>query len=353
MRGGTLPENSLAKPKSKLRDAKFELLRIVSMLMIVCLHLFGYTEFATQTTGANYVILKSLHTASMVAVNMFVMISCYFLVNKKTSYKKILALTIEVIFYSVLFYVIFISCGWKTFEIKDLLYFAPFTGVYWFFSAYLILYLAVPFLNILLAQISKKQHLLLLVGLMCIAMLNFLPTGMKVFDFNLGFSAIWFMTIFIFMYYIKKYNVKEFKAWVYILTYIITIIISYFAGAAYCSPFIALASYSFFMIFKKINIKNAILTKIICFVSAETFAVYLIFSHPLVHEVLYNKILHCQLFATNKFAVLIFIGFNFAIFAACIIIDIFRKFLFKFIGFLYKKVKNKKQSEIDINKVSL
>ena len=69
--------------KPKVRDANFELLRIVSMLMIVAYHLLGRGGFLDGSTGASHVILTIIRVICTICVNLFVLITCWFVVEKR------------------------------------------------------------------------------------------------------------------------------------------------------------------------------------------------------------------------------------------------------------------------------
>lgn len=337
----------LAKPK--VRDANFELLRIVSMLMIVAYHLLGRGGFLDGSTGASHVILTIIRVICTICVNLFVLITCWFVVEKKVNYKKLIRLWVEVFFYSVLILLVSVICGWKSFEWIDLLHLVPvISSKYWFITSYFIFFLSIPLLNAMISNISKKQHFWFCVGITVFCFASMIPSRISPLDINRGFSPIWFMCLFIFISFLKKYNVKELKWWVYFFGFLIASTISYFAGwYFYSSPFTLLASICFFMMFKKIKIKNLCLSKVIAFISSCTLGVYLIHDNDILREYMYSNILHTEKFFSSPYAALIAIGFIFAIFVGCMIIDIARQYLFKFVEFIFRKIRSKKVKQLD------
>ena len=108
------------KTKSK-RLANVELLRVVAMLMVVMLHYLGKGELLPvknlhmDITGCVAWILESL---SIVAVNVYVLISGYFLVEAEFKPSKIVRLILQVLFYTIL--VTILSLAFGIIELSDL-----------------------------------------------------------------------------------------------------------------------------------------------------------------------------------------------------------------------------------------
>ena len=92
-----------------LRQSNFELLRIVSMLMIIAHHFAYYNVYVTAyiSNTANGLWLQMMRVGGKIGVSVFVMISGYFLVNSKGfKISKLLKFWLQVLFYSVLSYVV-------------------------------------------------------------------------------------------------------------------------------------------------------------------------------------------------------------------------------------------------------
>lgn len=140
----------------KTRNASFELLRIICMFMIVYYHLFVKIDYMSVIKSPEYsTILYPLH----IAVVCFVLISGYFRI--KLSCHKLLKFLIQVLFYNVLAYgiYVFLSGG---FSIKDFLFsFLPFSHNQdlWFVRTYLMLMLISPILNKYLDTTPPRKDL--------------------------------------------------------------------------------------------------------------------------------------------------------------------------------------------------
>ena len=125
------------------RQIGFEILRIIAMFLISCIHV---NEYGGIIEAANFPLdLKFLQAIYVVAVNVFVLISGYFLVSSKISYKKILKLWLQVLFYSLITFLVaafvFSEVTNKRFGFWGILKSCmPVTfRQFWFFSAYFIL----------------------------------------------------------------------------------------------------------------------------------------------------------------------------------------------------------------------
>lgn len=93
------------------RLANIELLRILCMIMIVCGHAILYGKFGeTSENHLNDFLIGYLRTICSVAVNCYMLISGYFLVNSAFKLSKLLDLWIAVFTYSVGIYLISLLC---------------------------------------------------------------------------------------------------------------------------------------------------------------------------------------------------------------------------------------------------
>ncbi|MCI5829689.1 MAG: acyltransferase [Treponema sp.] len=164
----------------KERDSRFELLRIIAMLMIIFHHIMQKTfepSFITpevlksldawQTFGA-----RGVYWMGMVGNYCFMMISGWFLCKSKFTMKKWLTLYAEVFFYSVVIGLIMFLTG-KSGKVEFAKCFLALNCSGWYIWAYLTFFVTVPFLNKLIENLSKKEHLAIAVFFVLIG--NVLP----------------------------------------------------------------------------------------------------------------------------------------------------------------------------------
>ena len=104
------------------RNNSLDLLRILSMFMVVILHVFGSSGLLRDTLVPghyNWYIGHIMHTFSYQAVNCFILISGYFLCTAKFKLKKLLYIYIQVFFYSVIIAILVMTLISPPFSIKE------------------------------------------------------------------------------------------------------------------------------------------------------------------------------------------------------------------------------------------
>lgn len=144
----------------KERNSSFELLRIISMFLIVMHHysVHGGFDFMIPFSMKLYFV-QCLDMGGKLGVNLFVLISGYFLCKSDFKWKRIIKLEVEVIFYSILIGVIFHFLMPERESTKDLIKeLTPLrTGSYWFYNTYFVMVLFAPFINKFLVSLEKTD----------------------------------------------------------------------------------------------------------------------------------------------------------------------------------------------------
>lgn len=106
--------------------------------------------------------------ATCAAVNCYAMASGYLLFKSKCEFKKLVSLWCQVEFYSV---VLFIVLGIKSdVGIKEMIssLFPVLRNQYWYFTAYIVVFLLAPFINKMLLSLSDYEWKKLLLVLFII-----------------------------------------------------------------------------------------------------------------------------------------------------------------------------------------
>ena len=151
------------------RHAGFELLRILSMMMIVLMHGIGHGGLGTTAAPGTfpYFIYWLLFMLGRVSTNCFVMLTGYFMWQSKTKVSRLFRIEMQVLFYSLLTFVIGLFVNSVSPSAGTLLraVFPTTSCVYWFCSCYFILYLAIPLLNKIIASLTRAQHRFMLIVL--------------------------------------------------------------------------------------------------------------------------------------------------------------------------------------------
>lgn len=294
--------------KKNERDWNIELLRIITMFMVVFIHAFEYGKIfeLVNPNSIQYYVYRFIHALCQVGVNCFVLISGYYLINSKTFIHRFLKIFIHTVFYSLLFYLIFVVLGKYEFEWKMVMVYATPIGheIYWYVTRYIVLLVFVPFINILIKNLNLKQFKFFI-----LLMLTFF--SVYPFLFHSGYLNMITgkeFSLFILLYcigaYIRKSQIIKpvFSCFcLYTMIILTGVCIIIFADKLqiniennyilrYNSPLIIGASYFFFMAFKGIKIDKKVSMEIsgwIQKIGGLTFGVYLIHNHPIIRQYIY------------------------------------------------------------------
>lgn len=80
------------KEKQNVRDSNYELMRVISMLMIVVWHILLHGLVEVQSTGILSFIIYLLEAFLVVHVNSYILVTGYYQCRKKFQLKKLIAL---------------------------------------------------------------------------------------------------------------------------------------------------------------------------------------------------------------------------------------------------------------------
>lgn len=288
---------------NKRRNANIELLRIISMMMVITLHGLDKGEalvsmFGESDTAVCAYILESL---CIMAVNIYMLISGYFLVKCEFKSGRIIELMLQTLFYT--FGVVMAMSVTGILEIGSMsryewiqIMFPFHMGQYWFVSSYIMMYLFAPIFTKAVLHMTRKQH-----GFIIILLLTYESVIKSVLPISMerdekGYSAIWFMIVFLIAAYIRMYGIKILtKPLVSLALYFVSVVaifvenyylqyryslaesFSLIQGISYHYNHIlvilaAIGLFTFFLYSKEIS---GVLAKVICFISPMSFGVYL------------------------------------------------------------------------------
>ena len=343
---------SVAQLPARERNYGIDLLRIVSMMMVVTLHVLGHGGILKSATALslNYELVWALEILCYCAVNCYALISGYVGVDSKFKLTNIALIWLQVVFYSVLLTAfcaylspdIYVDSIWKAFlPVKN--------DTYWYFTAYFFAFFLTPFVNAALNNLSINQ--LKLTGTLLVIVASILPMLFKsdVFFLNNGYSALWILIMYVLGGIIKKTGFMQKVKWyalalIYLLACFFTWAEKYIVDylkvneietsytksklVSYTSLTIVLASVALVVLFSKIK-AGKWSAKLISFFAALTFGVYLIHEMPLIRNMfLKNKLTELvSLDAWQLIAVIVAIVIS--IFLVCAGVEYVRGMLFK------------------------
>jgi hypothetical protein len=176
------------------------------MLLIVAHHYVVnsglLSVMAENPTSMKSMFLYLFGWAGKTGIDCFVLITGYFMCKSNISLRKFLKLFGVFYFYKVFFFCIFVMTGYAElspkFVIKSLL---PIVSIKdGFVSCFLVFFCFIPFLNILIKGMTKRQHHLLL-GL-CLLIYTVFPQMLIKVTFN---YVSWFMVIYLIGSYFRQY----------------------------------------------------------------------------------------------------------------------------------------------------
>lgn len=212
------------------RKSNIELLRIIAILMIVMMH------FCSQggiPIGDN-LLTTLLASGGRMAVNIFLLIGCWFMVDSPFRPERIAKLYLQIVFYSIPITLLMIALG-ESQGLRNVFQgLAPFFGrSVWFASAYISLIALSPFLNkvFLLPSPSLKRLVILLFVLFGIVSTipNFTPI-----DYIADFS--WFCSVYIFVGWAKRENIFNRLCGKWVCLALALTIYGMLCGASYWAP---------------------------------------------------------------------------------------------------------------------
>lgn len=355
----------------KQRQLNYELLRIVAMLMIVCLHylskggLLG-NPAREDMTAAGYTAWL-VEAFCLVAVNVYVLISGYFGVESAGFGTKDGRITIRgvlkrpaKIWNQVFFYSMVIGCGTLIIGAQEFdLYqffsycFPVVTEHYWFATSYVFLCLMMPFLNAGFSRLDKKEIKYLLTGLLLLFCVSKTVIPMRLPRDNDGYDDVWFVILYLTGAYLKTYEIRFLKVrWRAAAVYLgsVAVIFASFLvlrmifirtgrleamihyGYTYNYLFCYTGAVGLFLAFahngNRRDKTSPVLERFrkpIALFSASTFGVYLIHEHGSIRYA-WPKWFHCEAQINNSVGgfLLHMIGTVFTVYLVCTLIEVIR-----------------------------
>lgn len=330
----------------KPRKSNFELYRIICMLMIVAHHYVVNSglvieggPLTTDFITGNSFFMILFGAWGKTGINCFLMITGYFMCTSEISLRKFLKLIGQIYFYRFLFYILFLIIGYESFSIARL--FKLIMPV-WdfsdnFVSCFIGFWLMIPFLNILIRNMTKRQHeFLLTLLLMMYTILGNIPKFDVTFNYVTWFGILFLIASYIRLYPNALFNRKQLWGWLTLVSFVLAVLsvvvmhwkfgckgieFSYFFVSDSNKFFAVAVAITSFLWFKNMDIKYS---KVINAFGAATFGVLLIHANSDAMRILLWKdtidvISH---YALPLVQLMLFsIGVVLAIFVICNLID--------------------------------
>lgn len=313
----------------KPRESNIELLRIISMVIIIIYHSLLHAVIPNSPELISFI--KPITAILHIGVICFVLISGYWGIN--FSLTGFIKLFLYCSFYSILIFVVGVLLNPIFFNLKNFLKaLIPFQ--WWFVQIYLCLFLLVPIVNIPIKNATKETKIIFILILLTISFLF----GQFVPSLEGGKNPINFMLI----YYIGNYLRTEFVLsksinttkiicvyvilnCVFFITMLSTENYFIFINKALFRVFfpyngfgLMINSLLVFIIFTRLNFSS----KVINWLASSSLSVYLLHENEYLSLYLYNCIKYFQSYIDNSiFFSLFILFFSISVFIVAVFID--------------------------------
>lgn len=321
------------------RSSNLELYRIVCMLMIVAHH-YVVNSGVMAATGpigenphaANSLFMMLFGAWGKTGINCFLMITGYFMCTGKITIRKFIKLMGQIYLYKLCIYSLLLVAGYETLSVVRLVKVLMPT---WdirdnFIGCFIWFWLSIPFLNVMVQNMNKRQHELLLILLLFIyTLLGSIPSFIVTFNYVTWFGVVYFVASYIRMYPIPIFNNTKLWGYLTLVSVLLTIVSVYLFNYQYVSDsnkiFAVVVAVCSFLWFKNLKIRYS---RLINTFGAATFGVLLIHANSnAMRQWLWKDTVdvigHYHTLTTGEL-VLFSIGVVLAVFIICNLIDQFR-----------------------------
>lgn len=358
---------------AKQRNLGIDLLRGLAMFFVIIWHFIGQGGLLehTEPGSVKFWALSFVQILTVCCVNLYGLTTGYLMCDKPFRLSRVVKLWATTIFWSVV-----VSCvlflvfpETRTFEELVSMFLPILRGRYWFFTAYFVVMMVSPVLNLVIRSLTKGQFRLLLAVLFLL--FGVIPVGSlgnDVMRISTGHHFSWMVALYIIGGYLRRFAPEEgTKKWLagYFLfaaahllykLAVTTVGLNGFTDLllTYPSPLVVGESICLFLFFRDTGAKIAsdgITGNLIRFAAPGVYSVYVIHVHPRVY---WNRQILDLFRAWDNWNVLVLcaamIGTAVALFVVCVCLDALRQRLFRGMGIdrtlenLSNRVENKVRS---------
>ncbi len=323
----------------KERNSSIELLRILAMLFIICSHLCVHNGLSLSSLPLSVnKILMQCGVLGNLGVDIFVIITGYFVCEKTFSLKRVCSLLTQVWFYSLL------ASGVSVFAfgVKPTLleiektFFPTVFAEYWFFTAYIVLLLLSPFINLAIKQLDRAAFSRLLAIVLVLWVVIPTVTAKQMYGAELPQLALCYLI----GAYFRKFPENRFsqkRARIFLtvasfcLMYAFVLLFSFITPSSELlriytashflsrnSLFVVGAAVGLFSLFAY---KKPFYNKGVNAVASCTFGVYLLHDHMLFRTVLWRRLFSIATLYRSPLFPLYAVGIIALVFVGCVLVE--------------------------------
>ena len=314
----------------KVRDSRFELVRIVAIIFIILGHILSQSGDVASDLMLNRFFVNYLGNLGRISVNLFLFIGIWFMIDKEFNSTRIVKLWAEVFIYSVTIEVVIfvLNPHFNNLQNVILCLFPVFGKRLWFASTYIILLIFAPLLNEICKLLTANK-----LKLFCILQFIFICvySTLSPFQDTTLCNITWFFFIYFVVYYLKKNcEYKKFNSKKLILSaFVIYFLLA--SGVMFLNEM-----NSYISNYKILKITHRLLAqclfdfksfknKVINYISASTFAVYIFHQVPGWYDILWKKIFKVNSLINSELYILYILVIVVVLFIIVMILEIIRK----------------------------
>ena len=301
-----------------------DLAKVVAIFFVMVHHVSD-CGLDWQCTNLNLAYVHTLiHSVSYSCIDLFALATGFLCVNSKCRYSRLATLWVAAFFWGLTMLAFSKLClgldiTWKYYLNAAL---PVLRQQYWFFTAYFMLFLVMPFLNSGIKSITKRElhHLLVAIAIFLCGY-SCLGCGDQ-FQMHSGYSFGWLCVVYVIGAYIRIYSPLKMSppkcfcvagviAFVCCFRQLLSIVISYripgdrFCLSAYTSPFTLAIALFIFIGCLNLSFSERI-ARFLKTAAATTFGIYLIHVQPFVWKNIWHFHLHqIQVGSISKLIVLV------------------------------------------------
>ena len=342
---------------AKQRNLGIDLLRALAMFFVIIWHFIGQGGLLehTEPGSAKFWALSAVQILTICCVNLYGLTTGYLMCDKPFRLFRVVKLWVTTVFWSVavscVLFVVFPET--RTFEEIVSMFLPILRGRYWFFTAYVVVMLLSPVLNLVIRSLTKGQvHLLLAVLFFLFGVIPVGALGYDVMRIYTGHHFSWMIVLYIIGGYMRRFvrgeaTNKTHRLLGYFAFALIHLLYKYAVMAVgltgfadllliYPSPLVVGESICMFLFFRDVGTKidtDGITGKLIQFAVPGVYSVYVIHVHPNVYWIAdiialfrawddWNTLMVCAAM----------VGTAAVLFTACTCLDAVRQWLFRVMG---------------------
>lgn len=338
------------KQNTSGRNYGIDLLRCVSMLLIVVLHIYNQGGFLNAISGKDtYYVNYTLRLIALGSVNLYAMISGYVMLHGSFKLRRLIGLWVQVVFWGL------VLCAVGTLVLPEAIggkqwirAALPITQKeFWYFSAYAGVFLLSPLINRGIQALTQAQAYCLMLG--CILLFSFgtvfgLFYQGDPFVLGGGFSVLWLLVMYIVgacLNYTDFFRRKEIGELLLVMAICLTACILWAVLPkseamvkskdqlkSYLNPIMLIFDICLFGLFSKMKLCGAFPRKLIGFLAPLTFSVYVIHVHPLCWTLMKLRFTFIAGYRELTYIPLV-LACALAIYLVCSLLDYLRVLLFR------------------------